>query len=84
MTILPRCPRCEQPLAIIEDGTPTRPTAPTAPASDRNRPTFDAWMAQVDDVLVRKVGVSVPTCPTCPTATCTITASRPRRRRTRR
>jgi uncharacterized Zn finger protein (UPF0148 family) len=54
MTSLPRCPRCGQPLARYEGSQ----YCPNCVSYRPNRPTFDVWMAKVDDTLVRKVGVS--------------------------
>ena len=58
MTMIPHCPRCGQPLAIIEDEDSHETYCPDCTSFRPNRPTFENWMARVDDVLVRKVGVS--------------------------
>ncbi len=54
MTNVPRCPRCGQPLARLDGES----YCPACTSYRPNRPTFEKWMAEVDDCLVRKVGVS--------------------------
>ena len=56
--ILPRCPRCGQPLAIIEDGKSCETYCPDCTSFRPAPQAFDAWMARVDEALVRRVGVS--------------------------
>ena len=66
MTMIPHCPRCGQPLAIIEDEDSHETYCPDCTSFRPNRPTFEQWMAEVDDVLVRKVGVSSADLPDVP------------------
>lgn len=54
MTSLPRCRLCGQPLEVFE----SERYCPSCDSYRLTRPTFEGWMAEVDDVLVRKVGVS--------------------------
>lgn len=58
MKILPRCPRCNQPLAIIEDGDSHETYCPDCLSVRPTWASFEAWMQAVDDALVRKVGVA--------------------------
>ena len=60
MTSLSRCPRCGQPRESYEGSTYCPDCTTFAPTS------FEAWMARVDDALVRKVGVSSGDIPDIP------------------
>jgi hypothetical protein len=65
MTSVPRCPRCGQPLAILEDGKSCESYCPDCLGFRPTWPSFDAFMAAVDEVLVRKCGVSSADLPDC-------------------
>ncbi len=54
MTSLPRCPRCGQPLEVFE----SERYCQHCDSYRLTRPIFEKWMAEVDDALVKKVGVA--------------------------
>jgi Family of unknown function (DUF5419) len=54
MTSLPRCRLCGQPLEVYL----TERYCQHCDSYRITRPSFEQWMAEVDEVLVKKVGVS--------------------------
>ena len=62
MSMIPRCPRCGNPLARYEGES----YCPSCTSFRPNRPTFEKWMEKVDACLVRRVGVSSADLPDVP------------------